>query len=248
MQFGTKVKGKLEPVNQAELKLTNPYEIFQLDFETQGIPDEESLITELLALENKIEDFQLLYIETNKEKGTLTLQFADRGPGQISFAGVFGAVPALALLAGVLIVGIILWQVYSSSNSFLLVPLIVVGGVVALFLIAPSAMTGFRPVPIRTQSYNSAETAMQRQQMQDRRERRIAIQNQLKSAEDKLEAAENRLQHNQEAQSKIDPNNTTQEQIEHLKQLRLEEDNLLVEIQKAQQKIDQKEKALENIY
>lgn len=149
MRYGTRIPGTLKPV-AVTASATKPNEIFHIELETEGIPDETAIIQQLLTLE-EMPDLRVLYIETDTRASKVTVQFMDTGPGQISFGGLFSAIPAVALLVGVVIVGIVLWQLYTSNLSWLLVPLIVVGGLVVFSLVfAGPLTTSMRPAQIRT--------------------------------------------------------------------------------------------------
>lgn len=161
MYYGSRVNGVLKPVPET-LGYTQPGEIFELQIETQGVPDEEAAITQLLQLEQSTPDMQILYIETNRQTGTIMMQFMDKGPGDISFGGLFSTIPSLALIVGIIIVGYLLWQLYQGPQSWLIVPLMIVGGIVALYLITGEKMGVFKPSPVRTKGEKEPKTGVER--------------------------------------------------------------------------------------
>lgn len=160
MYYGTRIPGALKPV-AVDATATKPLEVFEIELETEGIPDEAAAIQQLLTLE-ETPDLKILYIETDQISNKITLQFMDTGPGQISFGGLFSAIPAIAILVGIVIVGIILWQLYNSNLSWLLIPLIIVGGVATLGLIFAPQLSQLRPAQIRTESRVSNDRLQER--------------------------------------------------------------------------------------
>lgn len=137
MYYGSRVNGLLKPVpEELGLGYTQPGEIFELQMETGGIPDETAAITQLLQLEQSTPDMQILYIETNQQTGTITMQFMDKGPGAIILSGLLTSIPTFLIIGAIVIVGYFLWSVTqpTTTNQWLLLGLAAAGVGLVLFM------------------------------------------------------------------------------------------------------------------
>lgn len=179
MQFGTKVTGKRQALHaSAAISVeTKPGEVYELTIYTEGIPDENTAITQVLALESQVADLKVLYVETNPDN-TITLQFMDAGPGAIALGALFTALPGFLFVAGLIIVGILAYQIYFSASSWLLPALVVIGGGLALIYLTSSAeKPGFLAVTgsLRHESKSETEkkTEKKEKRQQDEAEKRL---------------------------------------------------------------------------
>lgn len=132
MQFGTKVTGRLKPIYVETLDLSTPGELYQVDIETEGIVDEEGAVAQLLTLEQQFPDLKIVYINTDTRSNVITIQFMDKGPGQFSFTGLIGAIPAILGIIFIAVIAFVLWQIYS-VNPIWLWALLALGAGVAFF-------------------------------------------------------------------------------------------------------------------
>lgn len=105
MRYGTRASGKLQPAPQV-LGMSVPSAIYEAQMETQGIPDENVAIAQVLQLEAQVPDLRVLYVETNPLTGIITVQFTDAGPGQFGLETTLAWLPQLLLVGGI-IVGVI---------------------------------------------------------------------------------------------------------------------------------------------
>jgi len=119
MQYGTKVQGRLQFMPVASLApdetyYTQPGEVYEFQLDTEPFDNHEEAIAQLLTLEQEFADLEVVYVETCW-KGKVTLQIRDKGPGSISITGVVSLIPTIFVLIGVIVVGIMLFQVMESS-------------------------------------------------------------------------------------------------------------------------------------
>lgn len=137
--YGNRVNGVLKSVPET-LGYTKPSEVYELHIQTEQFPeeDESTAIDMLMTLEQKFPDLQILHAESDSN-GLIKLQFMDKGPGQISFGGLFSAIPAIFIIVGIILVGYLLWQVYQ-TQPIALWAVALIGGVIAFFLIAGERM------------------------------------------------------------------------------------------------------------
>jgi len=161
MQYGSRVNGVLKPVPE-ELGYTQPGEVFELQMETGGIPDETAAITQLLQLEQNTPDMQILYIETNQQTGTITMQFMDKGPGAIILSGLLTSIPTLLIVGSVIIVGYFLWIVMqpTTTNQWLVIGLTTAGIGLILFMAFQDKLP--KPAKIWEKGEKEAKTGVER--------------------------------------------------------------------------------------
>lgn len=126
--YGNKVSGRRVPQRLAE---TKPGDVFEFQIQTAPFENEDCIITKLLTLEQSFPDLKVLYVETDPE-GMVTLQITDAGPGQISIGGVISLIPHLFILIGIVVIGIILWQVMQ-TQPYLVWLLLLAGGAVMVY-------------------------------------------------------------------------------------------------------------------
>jgi hypothetical protein len=156
MQYGTKINGRLQPKYITALgeagtdsNMTKPGEIYQFDIDVDQIPDETTAIQQTLTLEDKYPDLKVLYVETNPQTNKVTLQVADTG-GDWDLGGILQDLPYFFIIAGIVIVGIILWQVYQ-QNPVYLYALLLIGGAITFFILVGSQLGGgvFKPTGVK---------------------------------------------------------------------------------------------------
>jgi hypothetical protein len=110
MQYGLKANGRLEPI-YGTLGLSQAGQTYEARIDTQGIPDENMAITQILQLENEVPDLKVTYVETNPD-GSIIVQFRDMGPGQFAFEAVLAFLPQVLFLGGIIALGItLLWVI-----------------------------------------------------------------------------------------------------------------------------------------
>lgn len=148
MLYGSRVSGRLVPI--ADLSaLSKPGEVFEIHIETDGIPDEQMVIQQLLTLEQQFEDLRVLYIETD---GTnIKMEVTDIGPSGWTFAGIVTAIPTVLILIGVTIGAIFLWQIVTTAHPVLLL-LVGLGGIMLFLSVAGIWEKIPKPIQIRTKA------------------------------------------------------------------------------------------------
>lgn len=152
MQYGARVSGILKPLFVDSLSMSKPNEIYELHIETDGVSDEAMAIQQALMLEEQFPDLKVLYVETTPNR--ITMQITDIGPSPWSFSGVFSAIPAIFVIVGIIIVGVILLQVYQ-TNPLILWGLVLIGGVVTFYLLLGERLAFLKPEHIRTEGKES---------------------------------------------------------------------------------------------
>lgn len=130
MKYGAKVSGRLVAVPEA-LAFTKPGDVYEIKIDTDPIADEAMVAQQLLTLEQQVADLQVLYIETCP-KGKVWMQFTDVGPGSISISGLVSLIPHIFIIVGIVVVGIMLWQVVTTS-PILIWLLALAGGAVIFY-------------------------------------------------------------------------------------------------------------------
>lgn len=148
MDYGSKVSGRLVILPETlEDRYTKEGDIYQLQVHTDRSfteQNEPQLIEQAFELEKHFPDLKVLYVET-QAPNIVTIQFQDVA-GPISIVGILSLIPTVFLLIGFGLVAYILWQVYS-DNPILLYGLLVIGGIVAFYLLLGPAMKGGFPTP-----------------------------------------------------------------------------------------------------
>lgn len=132
--YGNRISGILKPIPET-LGYSKQNEVYELHIQTEPFPEEDESIAidMLMALEQKFPDLKVLHVESEAQ-GLIKVQFMDKGPGQISFGGLFSALPAIFIIVGIVIVAIILWGVLQ-QNPVLLWGLALIGGAVGFFIL-----------------------------------------------------------------------------------------------------------------
>jgi len=151
--YGAQVTGKKQPLNTiGEASLTSPGEVYEFELDVEGIPDETQAITQLLQLESEVADLRVLYVETDPLTRKIRLQFTDAGPGQFSLAAALSLIPTILVVAGIILVGIIAWQIFTGPNPWVLPLLVVIGGGVTFYLLFGTQLFGQAPAAAPTRA------------------------------------------------------------------------------------------------
>jgi len=140
LQYGQKIRGKLVEKHLPSERtliataddLTVAGGVYQIDLETNGVPNPQAAIDQLLLLEDQEPDLKILHINADPKSTVITIQFMDKGPGQFSFTGLLASMPILLGLVFIVVIAYVLWTVYS-SNPLILLFLGAIGAGVAFF-------------------------------------------------------------------------------------------------------------------
>lgn len=128
MLYGSRVSGRLVPI--ADLSaLSKPGEVFEIHIETDGIPDEQIAIQQLLTLEQQFEDLRVLYIET--DVANIKMQITDVGPGAIDIWSVLYGLPAILIVGAIVVIALIGYQLFTTQPTW--VWFLALGAVLALW-------------------------------------------------------------------------------------------------------------------
>ena len=183
MLYGKKVQGRLVNVPET-LGYTKPGEVYELQIDTEPFNDETAAIQQLLTLEEQVPDLKVLFIDTCPG-GKVVMQIQDVGPGALSIGGLFSLIPSLFIVIGIIVVGVMLWQVME-QNPVLIYLLALAGGAIMFFyfigskLPAPSIVRVGPPKERKPTRYEVLES------------RRKAANRSLTSAGDRMTRARER--------------------------------------------------------
>ena len=183
MLYGKKVQGRLVNVPET-LGYTKPGEVYELQIDTEPFNDETSAIQQLLTLEEQVPDLKVLFIDTCPD-GKVVMQIQDVGPGSISIGGLFSLIPSVFVLIGIIVVGVMLWQVMA-QNPVLIYLLALAGGTVLFFYFIGKHI----PSPSIIRTVSTKEKKPSRYDVLD--SRRKAANRSLTSAEDRMTRARER--------------------------------------------------------
>lgn len=193
MQFGSKVAGRLQPIEITDL--STPNETYQIDLFVDQVADGETAIQQLLELENQFPDLEILYIDACPLKTCITVQLRDVGPGQFGFETILASMSALLAVLGITLIAVSIWGIIPALAY---VPewvayTLAIGG----FLLVTTWLMGkwnikFAPDPTVTGFKSAiAQSKMEIKKME--RQQRIA-QERINRQEDKYDEAMRRLE------------------------------------------------------
>jgi hypothetical protein len=206
LQFGTKVNGERHAIyaSAAESVATKPGEVYEFTIDTEGIPDENAAIAQVLELENQVADMKVLYVETHPDN-TITLQFMDTGPGSIALGGLFTLMPAIFILAGIVIAGYLVYRLYFSESGWLLPAIIIIGGAVAVFYFTSEKFfTNISDVTVRKEKEKVQEDKLSADQKEYSARSLFSVaKNDLDTARERLDTAKDKLDEYEDTEGDI---------------------------------------------
>jgi hypothetical protein len=184
MLYGSRVKGQYKTLYPATLGDTKPGEVFDFEIEVEDFSDENAAITQILTLEQTTPDLKVLYAETNPQTRKINVQMMDTGPGSWSIAAILTNIPSLLIVAGIIVAGILVYQIYMSPTGWLLPALVIIGGGVLIYYFVGRGFVGgqdaFAPKTMKMESEAEKET----REEQKAERIRIKIQKENKAALD----------------------------------------------------------------
>lgn len=207
MQYGSKVAGRLVPIDPNVQRLSEPQGIYEILIQTEDIPDEQMAIQQLLTLEKQFEDLRVLYVET--VGNDIRMQIIDMGPGAWSLWGIASLIPVILVSVLIIVVGLGIWQIVSMNPIILF--LVILGGIALVITTAGVKIP--TPKQIRTETKDKLKGEGTEAADANLEQTRISASNQLSSATKRYQDAEKDLR----GEFRKKPKNRNEELIAELK-------------------------------
>lgn len=180
MRYGLRIQGRLVAVPES-LRVSKPGEVIEFHVYTdEPFDDDKAPISQLMLLEQQYPDLKVEYVETFPVQKTVVLQVRDMGPGGFVVGGIVSLIPTVFILIGLVVVGIIAWDVIQSQADWLLwLGLFAAAGIVFYYFVGKTIPS---PKAIRTENQASQRvTEKANKKMQTLRSLRVGYQNQRDS-------------------------------------------------------------------